>query len=230
MHGRHMHACALTQTTPWCFPLSPFSHSRFTGLQKGSLHFGPHDTQERRIVSHRLSYHVCPIRPCGAPSPRGEGYDTRIPSSKRRRATLVNPSAPPLRHPEHSRGIFLARPPYARMRPHSNDTLVLPFIAFLSLTFYRSAKRIPPLSGIALYKNRRKASHLGLQRRFLDFARNDDTTKTPRLSTRRSCYFKTYFTTSYDSFSFGAPKARDGLSFSVSSSFSRPSRPSVRSS
>ena len=22
-----------------------------------------------------LSYHVCPIRPCGAPSPRGEGCD-----------------------------------------------------------------------------------------------------------------------------------------------------------
>ena len=152
------------------------------------------------------------------------------PLLKRRRAALVNPSAPPLRHPERSRGIFLARPLYAHMRPHSNDTLVLPFIAFLSLTFCRSAKRIPPLSGIALYKNRRGASHLGLQRRFLDFARNDDTTRTPRLSTRRSCYFKTYFTTSYASLSFGAPKARDGLSFSASSSFSRPSRPSVRSS
>ena len=161
---------------------------------------------------------------------RGRLAIREYPLLKRRRAALVNPSAPPLRHPERSRGIFLARPPYARMRPHSNDTLVLPFIAFLSLTFYRSAKRIPPLSGIAFIKNRREASHLGLQRRFLDFARNDDTTKTPRLSTRRSCYFKTYFTTSYDSFSFGAPKARDGLSFSASSSFSRPSRPSVRSS
>ena len=30
-----------------------------------------------------LSYHVCPICPCGAPSPRGEGYDARIPSSKK---------------------------------------------------------------------------------------------------------------------------------------------------
>ena len=29
-----------------------------------------------------LSYHSHPIRPCGAPSPRGEGYDARIPSSK----------------------------------------------------------------------------------------------------------------------------------------------------
>ena len=89
---------------------------------------------------------------------------------------------------------------------------------------------IPTTFGHRLYKNRHEASHLGLQRRFLDFARNDDTTRTPRLSTRRSCYFKTYFTTSYASLSFGAPKARDGLSFSASSSFSRPSRPSVRSS
>ena len=30
-----------------------------------------------------LSYHSHPIRPCGAPSPTGEGCDTRIPSSKK---------------------------------------------------------------------------------------------------------------------------------------------------
>ena len=30
-----------------------------------------------------LSYHVYPIRPCGAPSPGGEGCDARIPSSKK---------------------------------------------------------------------------------------------------------------------------------------------------
>ena len=34
---------------------------------------------------HYLSYHSHPIRPCGAPSPRGEGCNTRIPSSKKRR-------------------------------------------------------------------------------------------------------------------------------------------------
>ena len=50
-----------------------------------------------------LSCHSHPIRPCGAPSPRGEGYDTRIPSSKRRRNRRpVRPSAPPYRHPERS--------------------------------------------------------------------------------------------------------------------------------
>ena len=32
-----------------------------------------------------LSCRSHPIRPCGAPSPRGEGCDTRIPSSKKRR-------------------------------------------------------------------------------------------------------------------------------------------------
>ena len=30
-----------------------------------------------------LSSHICPIHPCGAPSHRGEGCDTRIPSSKK---------------------------------------------------------------------------------------------------------------------------------------------------
>ena len=39
-----------------------------------------------------LSYHSHPIRPCGAPSPREEGCDTRIPSSKkRRRSRHLNP-------------------------------------------------------------------------------------------------------------------------------------------
>ena len=65
------------------------------------------------------------------PSPRGEGCDTRIPPSKKGgEAALVNLSAPLLRHPERSRGIFIALPPYAHMRPHSNDTLVLPFSPF----------------------------------------------------------------------------------------------------
>ena len=42
-----------------------------------------------------LSCHSHPIRPCGAPFPRGEGCDTRIPSSKKRQhTTLVNLSAP----------------------------------------------------------------------------------------------------------------------------------------
>ena len=44
-----------------------------------------------------LSYRLYPIRPCGAPFPRGEGYDTRISSSKKAakllpRETIRSPS------------------------------------------------------------------------------------------------------------------------------------------
>ena len=151
MHGRHMHACALTQTMPWCFPLSPFSHSRFTGLQKGSLHFGPHDTQERRIVSHRLSYHVCPICPCGAPSPRGEGYDTRIPSSKK---TARHPCEP-IRSPASS----------SRAQPRDLSC------AAVSIPHVLAGKR----RLAAAFSHLKHTSLIGLQGRFLDFARNDDT-------------------------------------------------------
>ena len=45
-----------------------------------------------------LSYRQCPIRPFGAPSPRGEGYDTRIPSSKK---TARHPCEP-IRSPASS--------------------------------------------------------------------------------------------------------------------------------
>ena len=44
------------------------------------------DTQMRLSFHYTtiyLSYHSHPIRPCGAASPRGEGCDTRIPSSKK---------------------------------------------------------------------------------------------------------------------------------------------------
>ena len=44
--------------------------------------------------------------------------------------TMSALSLPPYRHPERSRGIFIALPPYAHMRPRSNDTLVLPFSPF----------------------------------------------------------------------------------------------------
>ena len=54
-----------------------------------------------------LSYHVCPICPCGAPSPGGECYDTRIPSSKRRRSTLVAHPLPRIVIPSAAEGSLL---------------------------------------------------------------------------------------------------------------------------
>ena len=41
-----------------------------------------------------LSCHSHPIRPCGAPSPRGEGFDTRIPSSKKGGKAATSPLNP----------------------------------------------------------------------------------------------------------------------------------------
>ena len=54
-----------------------------------SLSFAVRDSRSPTYAAHFsaflicLSYRLCPIRPCGAPSPRGEGCDTRIPSSKK---------------------------------------------------------------------------------------------------------------------------------------------------
>ena len=60
----------------------------------------------------------------------GKADDTRIPSSKKTAHYPCEPIRSPYRHPERSRGIFIALPHYARMRPLSNNTLVLPFSPF----------------------------------------------------------------------------------------------------
>ena len=59
-----------------------------------------------------------------------ESHFWASPNKKRRRATHLSPYAPPYRHPERSRGIFIALPQFACMRSHTNDTLVLPFSSF----------------------------------------------------------------------------------------------------
>ena len=48
----------------------------------------------------------------------------------RRPTTLVNLSAPQAPSSRAQPSIFIALPPYAHMRPHANDTLVLPFSPF----------------------------------------------------------------------------------------------------
>ena len=68
--------------------------------------------------------------PAGHLPLEGKAAIREYPLLKRRRAALVNLSAPRLRHPERSRGIYITLPPYAHMCPHSNDTLVLPFSPF----------------------------------------------------------------------------------------------------
>ena len=107
-----------------------------------SLSFAVRDSRSPTCAAHLsaflscLSYRQCPIRSFGAPSPRGEGCDARIPSSKkRRRSRHLNPEPNESkvkrtnhvndwflpwsdwwlvtgilwhRHPERSRGIFTA--------------------------------------------------------------------------------------------------------------------------
>ena len=109
-------------------------------------------------TTNYLSYHVCPIRPCGAPSPRGEGGDTRIPSSKQAaHHPCESIRSPKHRHPERSRGIFIALPPYAHIRPHSNDTLVLPFR--LSLTHVLPVCKKDPSTSVGMTGGRQVISH-----------------------------------------------------------------------
>ena len=58
--------------------------------------------------SHSLSYRLCPIRPFGAPSPRGEGCDTRIPSSKKTARHPCEPiRSPSTVIPSEAEGSFL---------------------------------------------------------------------------------------------------------------------------
>ena len=86
-----------------------------------------------------------PSAPSGAPSQQGEGSDTRIPSSKKTSHYPCDPIRSPYRHPERSRGIFIALPPYAHMRPHANDTLGLPFSPFSHSRLTALQEGIPPL-------------------------------------------------------------------------------------
>ena len=92
-----------------------------------------------------LSYHSHPIRPCGAPSPRGEGYDTRIPSSKQ----VAHHPCEPIRSPSTvipSAALDLyCTAAICTHAPSLKRHLGASFFAFPSPTVYRSARKIPPL-------------------------------------------------------------------------------------
>ena len=92
-----------------------------------------------------LSYRLCPIRPCGAPSPRGEGYDTRIPSRGRWHTTFVNLSAPQVPSSRAQPRDLYCTVAICTHVPSLKRHLGASFFVFPSLTIYRSARRIPPL-------------------------------------------------------------------------------------
>ena len=93
-----------------------------------------------------LSYHSHPICPCGAPSPRGEGYDARIPSSKQ----ATQHPCEPIRSPQTPSSRAQPRDLYCTAAICTNASslkryLGASFFAFPSPTVYRSARKIPPL-------------------------------------------------------------------------------------
>ena len=102
-------------------------------------------------LSSSVFHAACALSaPAGHLPLEGKADDTGIPSSKKGGTPpLCTYPLPKYRHPERSRGIFIALPPYAHMHPHSNDTLVLPFSPFPHPRF------------------------TGLQKRSLHFGRND---------------------------------------------------------
>ena len=92
-----------------------------------------------------LSCHVCPIRPCGAPSPGGEGCDTRIPSSKQAAHHPCEPiRSPSTVIPSAALDLYCTAA-ICTHAPAFKRHLGASFFAFPSPTFYRSARKIPPL-------------------------------------------------------------------------------------
>ena len=92
-----------------------------------------------------FSCHSHPIRPFGAPSPRGEGCDTRLPSSKQ----AAHRPCEPIRSPASSsraqpRDLYCTAA-ICTHAPSLKRHLGASFFAFPSPTVYRSAKKIPPL-------------------------------------------------------------------------------------
>ena len=118
---------------------------------------GPHQRRSGAFVSSTnaplfpcttscLSYHSHPIRPYGPPSPKGEGCDTRLPSSKKSgEAALVNPSAPQVPSYRAKPRDLYCTAAICTHAPSLKRHLGASFFAFPSLTVYRSARRIPSL-------------------------------------------------------------------------------------
>ena len=112
----------------------------------------------RPSVFHTMSAYVCPIRPCGAPSPRGEGCDTRIPSSKQ---TAHHPCesicSPSTVIPSEAEGSLL----HCRHMHTCALTQTTPwcFLFRLSLTHGLPVCKKDPSTSVGMTGGRRIASH-----------------------------------------------------------------------
>ena len=114
-----------------------------------------------------LSYHSHPIRPCGAPSPRGEGCDTRLPYSKKRRRSRPSESirSPSAVIPSAAEGSLL----HCRHVHTCALTQTIPwcFLFRLSLTHVLPVCKKDPSTSVGMTGGRRIVSH-SFSHRFVD--------------------------------------------------------------
>ena len=113
-----------------------------------------------------LSYHSHPIRPCGAPSPRGEGCDTRIPSSKQAAHHPCEPiRSPSTVIPSAAEGSLL----HCRHMHTCTLTQTTPwcFLFRLSLTHGLPVCRKDPSTSVGMTGGRQVISH-SLSHRLVD--------------------------------------------------------------
>ena len=113
-----------------------------------------------------LSWHSHPIRPCGAPSPRGKGCDTGIPSSKK----AAHHPCEPIRSPST---VIQSAAEGSLLHCHHMHTCALTqttpwcFLFRLSLTHDLPVCKKDPSTSIGMTGGRRVISH-SLSHRFVD--------------------------------------------------------------
>ena len=118
------------------------------------------------ILSIYLSYHSHPIRHCGAPFPRGEGCDTRLPSSKKAAHHPCEPiRSPSTVIPSAAEGSLL----HCRHMHTCTLTQTTPwcFLFRLSLTHVLPVCKKDPSTSVGMTGGRRVISH-SLSHRFVD--------------------------------------------------------------
>ena len=110
LHCRHMHTCALTQTTPWCF-LFRLSLAHDLPLCKKDPSTSVGMTGGRRVISHSLSHcFVDPSCAFGAPLLQGATRIVNITPLVPKHATYLpdeSPSALAYRHPERTKTLYV---------------------------------------------------------------------------------------------------------------------------
>ena len=105
-----------------------------------------------------LSYHSHPIRPCGTPSPTGEGCDTRLPSSKQSAHHPCEPiRSPSTVIPSEAEGSLL----HCRHMHTCALTQTTPwcFLFRLSLTHDLPVCKKDPSTSVGMTGGRRVISH-----------------------------------------------------------------------